>query len=524
MSSSLGRVYSFINNYLNEVTDRALRNPKIEYMPVVGLSSSLLNLIYVQKGMFIFEAHTGGGKTTFGRLLYHYARRGIIPYDVIYLDLSSMKRVENVDPGLLMRKIEEIMARPAEYSTKDYVMSSTARNYIEGGNIKFEYILENVKDVPLIVVLDELEKAVEISAPAIPNQLAGWAEAIRVYYNKTGTIPVKVIILSVMTASTREALRHKIAERGRDVEVFTEFRSLEIDYDTLTDYLNKLNEHFRLMGLDASLIGDVIDPRSLRELIDVLINLRNGRYIFPYLRRAIALSVERYLEGYQFPPNIDLASIINALNEVSSRGKAAEKINVKELVSRPVIALTRDHYYGIEDTRREAIRVWTISIGNLCRILAKMLAGRLAVREAEERVSEISHEPNYIIQYVARDTFIWFSLARKAISKSSFEKAISKIYKRVLEQEVEREVARRPRGVTRSIQVLLLKPSGVPVDFITTMIRGSVEFRFKVHNLTKDELLSLLGVTARYDIDLDTSRTIVDELVAQLGALLMSGG
>jgi hypothetical protein len=519
MSSSLGRVYSLINSYLNEVTDRALRNPKIEYMPVVGLSSSLLNLIHVQKGMFVFEAHTGGGKTTFGRLLYHYAKRGIIPYNVIYLDLSSMRRVEDiVDPQLFMRKIEEIMARPAEYSTKNYVMSSTARNYIEGGNIRFEYILENVKDAPLIVVLDELEKAIEPST--IFPQLAGWAEAIRVYYNKTGTIPVKAIILSVMTAPISEALRRKIAERGRDVEVFTEFRSLEIDYDTLTDYLNKLNEHFRLMGLNASLIGDVIDPRSLRELIGVLINLRNGRYIFPYLRRAIALSVERYLEGYQFPSNIDLASIINALNEVSNRGKAAEKINVKELVSRPVIALTRDHYYGIEDTRREAIRVWTISLGNLCRILAKMLAGR----EAEERVSEISHEPNYIIQYVARDTFIWLSLTRKAISRSSFEKAISRIYRRVLEQEVEREVARRPRGITRSIQVLLLKPSGVPVDFITTMIRGSVEFRFKVHNLTKDELLSLLGVTARYDIDLDTSRTIVDELVTQLKALLMSGG
>ncbi len=513
MSSSLGRVYSLINNYLNEVTDRALRNPKIEYMPVVGLSSSLLNLIHVQKGMFIFEAHTGGGKTTFGRLLYHYARRGMIPYDVIYIDLSSMKRVENIDDLQLMRKIGEIMARPAEYSIKDYVMSSTARNYIEGGDIRFEYILENVKDVPLIVVLDELEKATELSttSPQL-DQLAGWAEAIRVYYNKTGTIPVKVIILSVMTAPIREALRRRIAMRGRDVEVFTEFRSLEIDYDTLTDYLNKLNEHFRLMGLNASLIGNVIDPRSLRELIDVLINLRNGRYIFPYLRRAIALSVERYLEGYQFPSNIDLVSIINALNEVSNRGKAAEKINVKELVSRPVIALTKDHYYGIEDTRSEAIRVWTISFGNLCRMLAKMLAGR----EAEERVSEISREPNYMIQCIAQDTFIWLSLTRKAISRSSFEKAVSRIYKRVLEQEVEREVARRPRGVARSIQVLLLKPSGVPVDFITTMVRGSVEFRFKVHNLTKDELLSLLGVTARYDIDLDTSRIIVNELVTQL--------
>jgi hypothetical protein len=519
MSSSLGKVYNLLNSYLNEVTDRALRNPKIEYMPVVGLSSSLLNLVHVQKGMFIFEAHTGGGKTTFGRLLYHYARRGIIPYDVIYIDISSMRRVENiVDPQLIMRKIEEIIARPAKYSTKDYLMSSTARNYIEEGDIRFEYILENVKDAPLIVVLDELEKAVEL--PTILPQLAGWAEAIRMYYNKTGMIPVKVIILSVMTAPIHESFRHEIAKRGKDVEVFTEFRSLEMDHDTLTDYLSKLNEHFRLMGLNVSLIGDVIDPRSLRELIDVLINLKNGRYIFPYLRKAIALSVERYLEGYQFLSTIDLVSIINALNEISNRGKVAEKINVKELVSKPVIALARDHYYGIEDTRREAIRVWTTSLENLCRILARMLAGR----EAEERVSEVSHEPNYMIQRVAQDAFIWLSLTRKAISRSSFEKAISKIYRRVLEQEVEREVARRPRGVTRSIQVLLLKPSGVPVDFITTMIRGPVEFRFKVYNLTKDELLSLLGVTAKYDIDLDTSRTIVDELVTQLRALLMSGG
>lgn len=518
MSSSSGKVYSLLNSYLNEITDQALRNPKIGYMPVVGLPSSLLNLIHVQKGMFVFEAHTGGGKTTFGRLLYHYARRGIIPYDVIYIDLSSMRRVENVDPQLIMRKIEEIIARPADYSTKDYLMSSTVRNYIEEGDIRFEYILENVKDAPLIVVLDELEKAVELST--ILPQLAGWAEAIRMYYNKTGMIPVKVIILSVMTASIHESFRHEIAKRGRDVVVFTEFRNLEIDYDTLTDYLSKLNEHFRLMGLNASLIGDIIDPRSLRELIDVLINLKNGRYIFPYLRKAIALSVERYLEGYQFLSTIDLVSIINALNEVSNRGKVAEKVNVKELISRSVIALTRDHYYGIENTRREAIRVWTTSLGNLCRILAKMLAGR----EAEERVSEISHEPNYMIQCIARDTFIWLSLTRKAISRSSFEKAISKIYRRVLEQEVEREVARRPRGITRSIQVLLLKPSGVPVDFITTMIRGPVEFRFKVYNLTKDELLSLLGVTARYDIDLDTSKIIVDELVTQLRALLMSGG
>ena len=506
--SSVGRL---LYHYLSEVTDVAVRDLNPTHMPVVGLSSRLMRLLSINKGMYILEAHTGGGKTTFGRMLYHMAKRGLLHSDVIYIDASEMRRYEGLpDEHALMKRLEDVMFRPKSYADKGYVMTSSTRDYVE--EVKsFDEALGRLEGANVIVVVDELEKA---AAQAITSQdfIPKWALSLRRHFNRTGRVPMKIILLLTKVLALRETLMNCIRREGEDVRVFTEVRDLGVSQEVLEDYLSRLNSHFKELGLRKDLVGDVVESKSLKRLASLLSNLKNGRYIFPTLFKSIADAVERYLEG----SNVSVSSIsdlIAALNDAN--GKPIE-IDVGGYVDEALMSVVNRRYYGIEASRREAIKGWSEGLRELCLRVAEEIGGK-------GYVQEISSELNCLIYQVSSNAFIWLSLA-KSLDEGDYDRAIGKVSKVLAPLTAERGRRESSRGLRRSLYVLLLKPEGSPAFIVKSKVRENVEFKFEAHELTSDELIALLGMSGRYGVPKDVSDTIGSELARHLSKTIILAG
>jgi ABC-type oligopeptide transport system ATPase subunit len=494
-----------VDAYLRKITDETIRKKQSEDMPVVGLPKPLQDLLLsVDKGIFIFEAHTGGGKSTFGKMLYHLAKKGHIPYDVTYIDATMMKREENASSDdILIQKIEEVMVKPFENKDKDSVMTTATTNYGEG-NQKFEDILRKIDESnkKYLIILDELDKAVDVLL--VRERIAKWATAIRNYNNKIGKIPVRLLILLTKVLGFSESLLEKIEQEGRDVKAFTEYRNLRIDNNILLDYLNNLNDHFKSKNLRKNLIGDVIDEKSIKKLTELLSNIENGRYIFPILHDAIADSIEKFLSSYSKEIQ-DINGVIEALNDTANKPII---INAESYVDQAIVAVTNDRYYKISKNKKDAIKIWSEGVKELSTIVVNRISKIGKIGSYTPQI--ISMELNHFIYQTSSSSFLWLSLAR-VTRENTYEKTIKKISKVLIG---------KGKQVKRIVNVLLLKPERRPAALVDQKTIGGIEFRFKIHDLNNEEILALLGVTGKFNLDKSVSETIVNELANTLVKIL----
>jgi hypothetical protein len=277
---------------------------------------------------------------------------------------------------------------------------------------------------------------------------------------------------------------------------------LKIDNNTLWDYLKALNIYFKSKGLNKKdLIGGVIDEKSVKKLTELLSNIENGRYIFPILRDAIADSIEKFLSGYSKEiQSID--DVIKLLNDTENKPIV---INAESYVDQAIVAITSDRYYKISRNKKEAIKIWNEGVKGLSTIVADKIGNYTP--------QTISMELNHFIYQISPSSFLWLSLAR-VTRVNTYEKTIKKI-SRVYEQ------AGKGKQVKRIVDVLLLKPERRPAALVGQKTIGSVEFRFKIHDLDIEEVLALLGVTGKFNLDKSTSEIIVNELANTLTKTLI---
>jgi hypothetical protein len=497
---------SMVYGYLNKITDETLYEKEPKDLPVVGLPNYLMDLLRIKKGIFIIEAHTGGGKSTFGKILYHLAKKRYIPYNVTYIDAAVMRREENISEDILIEKIKEAMIKPFEYDQKNkkYIMTTVNINYSDDAQ-KFEDLLSKVDEFgkEYLIIIDELEKvmSVELTSEAI----AKWARDIRDYQNKTGKIPVKLLILLTKVLGFTVTLLKKIEDEGMDVKVITEYRNLRIDSSILENYLEELNSHFRVKGLAKNLVGEVIDEKSIKKFTALLTNLENGRYIFPLLRDAIADCIEKFLSGYSEKEKIqNFNELIKALNDTESKPIV---ISAENYVDKAIVAITNDRYYKISRNKKEAIKLWNEGVKGLSTLVAS--------RIGNYNSQIISMELNHFIHQISPSSFLWLSLAR-VTRENTYEKTITKISK-VLEQ-----VTGKRKQAKKIVEVILLKPEKRPAAIVDPKTISGIEFRFKIHDLTNEEILALLGITGKFNLDEASSEIIIIELADTLAKMIRS--
>ena len=495
---------SMVYGYLNKITDETLHEKEPKDMPVVGLPNYLMDSLRIKKGIFIIEAHTGGGKSTFGKILYHLAKKRSIPYNVTYIDAAVMRREENISTDILIEKIKEAVIKPFEYGQKNkkYIMTTVNTNYSDDAQ-KFEDLLSKVDESgkEYLIIIDELEKVMYEQAEVEP--IAKWARNIRDYQNKTGKIPVKLLILLTKVLGF-SGLLEKIEQEGRDVKVFTEYRNLRIDNNILLDYLNNLNDHFKSKNLRKNLIGDVIDEKSIKKLIELLSNVENGRYIFPILHDAIADSIEKFLSSYSKEIQ-DINGVIEALNDTANKPII---INAESYVDQAIVAVTNDRYYKISRNKKDAIKIWNEGVKELSTIVVNRISKIGKIGSYTPQI--ISMELNHFIYQISSSSFLWLSLAR-VTRENTYEKTIKKISKVLIG---------KGKQVKRTVNVILLKPERRPAALVDQKTIGGIEFRFKIHDLNNEEILALLGVTGKFNLDKSVSETIVNELANTLGRIL----
>jgi len=495
---------SMVYGYLNKITDETLHEKEPKDMPVVGLPNYLMDSLRIKKGIFIIEAHTGGGKSTFGKILYHLAKKRSIPYNVTYIDAAVMRREENISTDILIEKIKEAVIKPFEYGQKNkkYIMTTVNTNYSDDAQ-KFEDLLSKVDESgkEYLIIIDELEKVMYEQAEVEP--IAKWARNIRDYQNKTGKIPVKLLILLTKVLGF-SGLLEKIEQEGRDVKVFTEYRNLRIDNNILLDYLNNLNDHFKSKNLGKNLIGDVIDEKSIKKLIELLSNVENGRYIFPILHDAIADSIEKFLSSYSKEIQ-DINGVIEALNDTANKPII---INAESYVDQAIVAVTNDRYYKISRNKKDAIKIWNEGVKELSTIVVNRISKIGKIGSYTPQI--ISMELNHFIYQISSSSFLWLSLAR-VTRENTYEKTIKKISKVLIG---------KGKQVKRTVNVILLKPERRPAALVDQKTIGGIEFRFKIHDLNNEEILALLGVTGKFNLDKSVSETIVNELANTLGRIL----
>jgi hypothetical protein len=70
--------------------------------------------------------------------------------------------------------------------------------------------------------------------------------------------------------------------------------------------------------------------------------------------------------------------------------------------------------------------------------------------------------------------------------------------------------------------VILLKPEKRPAAIVDPKTIGGIEFRFKIHDLTNEEILALLGITGKFNLDEASSEIIINELAATLTKMITS--
>ncbi|MCC6014358.1 MAG: hypothetical protein LM564_01475 [Desulfurococcaceae archaeon] len=492
---------STIVYYLDRLTDGLLYEKAPDRRPIVGEFRDYMDLVVnVKKANFVFEAHTGVGKTTFGLSLYHKARLNEIPYDVIFIRIGYVKDIVGRDTKKLLKIIFDHGSEEFKNGNK-YIYTTTKldiecntlyecidRYYLSKGG---EKVLGKFRG--LIIILDELERAYEWDV--LTNALINWFSETRKYYDEKGVVPIKLLILLPKVLRVRE-LKHTIESLHPAVYVFTEFRELNIDEDVLYDYLYKLRD-----GV-SPLFAKLLQDDEFRRLLRVLNTLRSGRWIFPLLRKAIARSLCRAI-GDEVQGNIE-----ELLKTKYSSIASLPGISVEEILDRFIIGIAEGKLFRAY-SRSHAIKIWT---AGFIKLSEKILG------VSGERIQPMRRGyQDFILPDVSRNVIIWFSL-RKSVTRDVIHELIGSILREIGVQ-------------SRALKVVLLYPASssavIERRLTLTVSEGEekrrqkeITFELRYRALSPEELAAIASLGGAISLDVSIAEKVAEEIVDDINALM----
>ena len=490
---------NIISHYLDKLTDEPLYEKAPSMSPIVGEFKDYMDLVInVKKANFVFEAHTGVGKTTFGLSLYHKARLNEIPYDVIFIRTSYIKDVIGGDIRKLLKIIFDHNSKEF-ISGSRYIYTTTNLNIDDCDTLytcidryyssrRGREVLERFRG--LIIILDELEQV--YSWDIMTETLIKWFSETRKYYDENGVVPIKLLILLPKVLKVRE-LKQNIESFNRMTYVFTEFRELKIDENILRDYLYKLRDNV------SPIFAKLLQDDEFKRLLKVLNALRSGRWIFPLLRKAIAKSICKAVNG-QIQGNVG-----QFLKTISTSITSLPRVSAEEILDKFIIGITEGMLFRA-DYRSHAIERW---MTGFARLSEKILGGR------GERIQPIRiGYQDYILPDVSRNVIIWFSL-RKSIARDVMQEIIGNILRRISISG-------------RALKTIVLYPtfSSIAIERSLTFSEGerrqqrNITFEFKYRALSPEELAAIVSLGGVISLDITIAEKVVEEIVDDINALI----
>lgn len=492
-----------VRQYLENLTDPLLKEKEPPREPVVGEDAGLItDIIEIKKGGFIVVAHTGAGKTTFGLTLYHKARRREIGSDVLYVNLREVH--EKIGSKIL--NYNNMVRFIFNHDSKEYQelrkhIYSTLELRLECSDFidclrKFS---TNYKGKKLILILDELERATD--SPTRTQLIVNMFRDIRKFYDETNLVPVKLVILYPKIMEVQH-IKEPLEVASQAAAVFTEFRELKITDEILYSYLDNLaNSVNRSFATIKTLPG-------FKRLIKVLATLQTGRYIFPKLQRAIAISLCSAV-----PQIGDNPEMIGGNTELKFVDIQPDDVIDKTVVG---IATGRPFRAGETRSRSTIIEMWTDGIREICSNTYEKIFKRKGVGN----ITKIGYQ-DFLCG--SDDVYIWFSLKKKITYD---------------DQDVIKDVIIKGldlRQVPRSFVVIVLYPEYSSIR-ISSESKHSTKigkeqktkkeeftFTFRQKSLTVEELISIAVKGGLHGFDTEIANRIIEELVSDIEKLIGIG-
>jgi hypothetical protein len=487
---------SIILHYLDRLTDELLYEKAPGRRPIVGEFKDYADLVVnVKKANFVFEAHTGVGKTTFGLSLYHKARLNEIPYDVIFIRTSYVKDIIGRDTKKLLKMI-------FDHGSEEFKNGSSYIYTTTNLNIKCDTLYECIdqyyssrggekgKFRGLIITLDELEQAYEWDV--MTSTLTNWFSETRKYYDEKGVVPIKLLTLLPKVLRVRE-LKQNIESYHPAVYVFTEFRELKIDENVLCDYLYKLKDNV------SPIFATLLQDSEFKRLLRVLNALKSGRWVFPFLRRAIAKSLCRAV-GSQIQGDVE-----EFLKTTSSSIASLPRVSVEEILDKFVVGIAESMLFRTY-FRSHAIEIWTAGFGKLSE---KILGEKIQPKRRGYQ--------DFILPDISRNVIIWFSL-RRSITRDTMLEVLGSILKETGIQ-------------SRALKVVLLYPafSSVVIERSLTLTisegekrqkQKAVTFEIRYRALSPEELAAIASLGGAVGLDISIAEKVAGEIIDDINALM----
>ncbi len=492
-----------VRQYLENLTDPLLKEKEPPREPVVGEDAGLItDIIEIKKGGFIVVAHTGAGKTTFGLTLYHKARRREIGSDVLYVNLREVH--EKIGSKIL--NYNNLVRFIFNHDSKEYQelrkhIYSTLELRLECSDFidclrKFS---TNYKGKKLILILDELERATD--SPTRTQLIVNMFRDIRKFYDETNLVPVKLVILYPKIMEVQH-IKEPLEVASQAASVFTEFRELKITDEILYSYLDNLaNSVNRSFATIKTLPG-------FKRLIKVLATLQTGRYIFPKLQRAIAISLCSAV-----PQIGDNPEMIGGNTELKFVDIQPDDVIDKTVVG---IATGRPFRAGETRSRSTIIEMWTDGIREICSNTYEKIFKRKGVGN----ITKIGYQ-DFLCG--SDDVYIWFSLKKKITYD---------------DQDVIKDVIIKGldlRQVPRNFVVIVLYPEYSSIR-ISSESKHSTKigkeqktkkeeftFTFRQKSLAAEELISIAVKGGLHGFDTEIANRIIEELVSDIEKLIGIG-
>ncbi len=492
-----------VRQYLENLTDPLLKEKEPPREPVVGEDTGLINdIIEIKKGGFIVVAHSGAGKTTFGLTLYHKARRREIGSDVLYVNLREVQ--EKIGSKIL--NYNSIVRFIFNHGSKEYqelrkYVYSTLELRLECSDFidclrKFN---TNYRGKRLILILDELERATDSQTRA--ELIVNMLRDIRKFYDETNLVPVKLVILYPKIIEIQH-IKETLKDASQATAVFTEFRELKITDEILYSYLDNLAN-----SVNRSFVTIKTLPRFKR-LIKVLATLQTGRYIFPKLQRAIAISL------CSADPHIgDNLEIIGGNTELKFVDVEPDNVIDKTVVG---IATGRPFRAGETRSRSTIIDMWTDGIRGICSNAYEKIFKRKGVVS----ITKIGYQ-DFLCG--SDDIYIWFSL-KKEITYDDQD-----VIKNIIVKGLDL------RQAPRNFVVIVLHPEystirisseskhSIKIEKEQKTKKEEFTFTFRQRSLTVEELISIAVKGGLHGFDTEIANKIIEELTSDIEKLISIG-
>jgi KaiC/GvpD/RAD55 family RecA-like ATPase/phage pi2 protein 07 len=492
-----------VRQYLENLTDPLLKEKEPPREPVVGEDTGLItDIIEIKKGGFIVVAHTGAGKTTFGLTLYHKARRREIGSDVLYVNLREVQ--EKIGSKIL--NYNNLVRFIFNHGSKEY--QELRKHIYSSLELRLECsdfidclrkFSTNYKDKKLILIFDELERATD--SPTRTQLIVNMFHDIRKFYDETNLVPVKLVILYPKIMEVQH-IKEPLEVASQAAAVFTEFRELKITDEILYSYLDNLaNSVNRSFATIKTLPG-------FKRLIKVLATLQSGRYIFPKLQRAIAISLCSAV-----PQIGDNPEIIGGNTELKFVDIQPDDVIDKTVVG---IATGRPFRAGETRSRSTIIEMWTDGIRKICSNTYEKIFKRKGIGN----ITKIGYQ-DFLCG--SDDVYIWFSLKKKITYN---------------DQDVIKDVIIKGldlRQVPRNFVVIVLYPEystirisseskhSIKIEKEQKTKKEEFTFTFRQKSLTAEELISIAVKGGLHGFDTEIANRIIEELVSDIEKLIGIG-